>query len=134
MGTVLIAEKDDGNRAGRTVLLVEPFERTRDWYKERIEAAEYRVIATASIAEGIAEANHNRPDAVICYLGFPGCSGLAICDELEHLDVPIIFISSGQDEVTKKIFRKEGVMSFDKSHWKEVLSHLQEVAPLADSP
>lgn len=84
-----------------TILVVDDDLRFRDFVRELLERAGYRVLALGDGTAVLDAANGERPTAVVLDVNLPGLNGYEVCQRLREqfgLDLGIIFISGERTE------------------------------------
>ena len=86
------------SKCGKTVLLVEDFEDSRQVMRSLLEMSGYRVVEAINGQEAVESARRECPDLILMDLSLPvmdGISATRYIRELENLcDVPIIAVSA----------------------------------------
>ncbi|MDD5432519.1 MAG: response regulator [Candidatus Omnitrophica bacterium] len=87
----------------KRILLIEDSQTTVALLKERIEAANYEVLAAYNGEDGLKQMKDLKPDLVLLDVRMPGIDGFEVCriakDDPEIKSIPIIFVTTAAQEV-----------------------------------
>lgn len=85
------------------VLVVEGADTIRGMIEALVRARGFEVRSAASAARGLDEASGWVPDVVVVDVDLPGpTSGLEVCEKLRGLEIAVVVISGGDDEVKRQ--------------------------------
>jgi len=86
---------------GRTILVVEDDQASRDIVRLACGAQNHNVLEAANGSDGLAMATDEKPDLIILDINLPGMSGLDVCRRLraEGARVPIIMLTAKTDTI-----------------------------------
>jgi DNA-binding NtrC family response regulator len=105
------------------------------------QAIEVEVQSAQSAEEGLALVKQLKPDVVLLDIVLPGCSGLALFQELRDIDtrVPVIFITAGGESDTAIEAMKIGALDFmlkplDVARIRELVNQALEIRRLMETP
>ncbi|MCU0876671.1 MAG: sigma-54 dependent transcriptional regulator [Pirellulaceae bacterium] len=105
------------------------------------QAIDVEVQSAQSAEEGLALVKQLKPDVVLLDIVLPGCSGLALFQELRDIDsrVPVIFITAGGESDTAIEAMKIGALDFmlkplDVARIRELVNQALEIRRLMETP
>ena len=98
----------------KTILLIEDNKDVRENTSEILELANYKVIQAENGKQGVEEAQHHKPDLIICDIMMPVLDGYGVIHLLnknqETASIPFIFLTAKSEHLD---FRKGMEMGAD---------------------
>lgn len=98
------AVTNDPDASRPLILVVDDDPNLRDVIRYALEAADFAVAEATDGLDGLLQIERQKPDLVVLDVLMPEMDGLTMCRELrKHSAVPVLFLSSRDEEVDKVI-------------------------------